>query len=252
MNANSAIHAAEQWLGERLGKLKTTELHLEQILPDFTSQWRVIELIDAFINDSQLMHDLSRRTYRHSNGFDRIELLSSTHSEFGLRLHVWWGDEDAEKEHIHGHPWDFASRILVGILRVEQFIESASGDIFEVSEYDRPDGRPTYRLRHVGTATLRRILSVALPAGTAYSADHELLHRVWTDPGKPTVSLMLHGRGTAYPSRVFFPKGASLEIERERRRESPHMDSLQSTLKRVKALVSNGSTDLGSDMASRS
>ncbi len=234
---HSVIQDATLWLDSRLIESENEELDPATTLTEFLSRWRLIDVIDSFAHDPKLLCTLSKRAYRHSNGFDRLQLLPPRHADYGLRLHIWWGDEGVSKERVHGHPWNFASRVLVGSLNFEQFIESHSGEVVEVSEYARPDGRLAYELTHVGTTKLRPILRGAMPAGTSYSADHELLHRVWVNPGQPAATLMLHGKGIAYPSRVFFPQGSKNEIEKSHSREQLDVESLRLTLSRARSLL---------------
>jgi hypothetical protein len=234
------------WLDRRLYGADSVANDLESILEEFVSQWPVTDLLNTFVNNSDELNALGARTYRHDNGFDRIELFSSM-GKYGLRLHIWWGDVGAKRERVHSHPWDFASKVLTGLLEFEQFVESRLGEEVDAFEYAEPDGGDTYKLAPGGTARLRRIMRMALPAGASYCADHQLLHRVWTAPGQTTATLMLHGRGIAYPSRVFVEKRDPREPETEHRREHPTVESLLLKLRRIEvALASKWPSKLSS------
>ena len=231
------IREMGQWLRQRMSGLRSEELELEKVLGDLTSRWRMPDVIHALSTDEHMLADISKRSYRHLNGYDRIELLCSTNPEYGLRLHVWWGNEEHEKERVHGHPWNFASVILTGALQVEQFVEVETGAQVEFCNYERPDGRDTYKLTPTGRSTIRSILRIALAAGSQYYADNRLIHRVWTDPGLPSASLMLHGRGSAYPSRVFLLSGREELAAEDYQRLPFDVDALRSSLGRVGALL---------------
>jgi hypothetical protein len=231
------IHEMDQWLRQRMSGLRSEELELEKVLSDLTSRWRMPDVFRAIAADEHVLAAISKRSYRHLNGFDRIELLSSINPEYGLRLHIWWGDCEHGKERVHGHPWNFASVILTGALRIEQFVEAETGNQVEFCNYERPDGRDAYTLTPSGTATLRLIVRSALAANSHYYADHRIIHRVWADPGLPSASLMLHGKATAYPSRVFLLSGRKELATENHRRLSFDAGALRSALERVGELL---------------
>jgi len=215
------------------------EVDFKEALATFEARWPVHDVIDAFANDFEQLNGLATRTYRHRNGFDRFELFPSINAAYGLRLHVWWGNNGEYRENVHGHPWDFASKVLVGQLHFEQFIEAEWGEVFEIAEYAGPNGNQTYKLNFTGNTTLYRIFRSSHLAGTNYYAGHELIHRVWTDPGQPTITLMLRGEGHAYPARVFFEPGSHRYIEGEHRREWPKVEALRAKLLQIRSLIND-------------
>lgn len=147
-------------------------------------------------------------SYPHHNGFDRIVLASLPGASYSLRLHLWWGDV-TRREHVHGHPWNFGSVVLAGELHYEYFQEGPDGDLLHEYNYPLPTDPAGYRLIPSGrTVRLQTFARGVLPVGSHYWAGHPLLHRVWTEPGVPTATLMIHGPGVAYPSRVFLPEPA--------------------------------------------
>ncbi len=229
----------QSWLIARLAAQAESQPDLEVILNELVSKWCPIRIIDELLGDPDDLIAVSSRSYRHDNGFDRIEIVSSVDPEYALRLHVWWGSETSVKERIHGHPWEFASMVIAGELQFEQFIEAPSGKPVSVFYYSRPVAKGVYTLTPAGEAHLKPILRASMPRGTRYGARREMLHRVWTEPGRDTVTLMLHGKGEAYPSRVFGSRDqdhATLLGEHHLR---PRLacDHLEANLRRIRGLL---------------
>lgn len=196
------------------------------------------ELIRDLLASEENLARVASRSYPHHNGFDRIELCATDDPASALRLHVWWGDTN-RREHIHGHPWNFGSTVLAGVLHYEHYVEDTAGEELHEYHYPRPTGAESYRLLPTGhVVRLRPLVTGWLPAGAAYRASHSLLHRVWARPGKATATLMLHGAGIAFPSRVFArePPGELLGAHAVRR-FTP--DELRIQLQRVLAILKN-------------
>ena len=192
----------KEWLTTQFA-MKGSSVELESTLLGLINMWPLPNLLQELLADQDYLTVISRRSYQHDNGFDRIELFSNDNPEYGLRLHLWPGNLQQQKERVHGHPWNFASTVIAGQMHIEQFIETNFGDPVDVYEYERPLVPGQYDLKFVGQSRIQRILTASIPAGTRYSAHYKLLHRVWAEPGCDTVTLMLHGAGIAYPSKVF-------------------------------------------------
>ena len=232
----------ERWLQSRMLATSDTAAGLERLLGDLLAAWPLVPLIDCLLADDVVLADIGGRSYRHDNGFDRIELLSGSQPEYGLRIHIWRAGADVGLERVHGHPWSFASFVMYGRLYFEQFIEAESGDATDVLHYDRPAPGRAYELTRTGVARLRLVLRGSMTAGLTYGADHAFIHRTWTNPADDAATLMLHGAAVAYPSRVFGAR-AGYERDRERHPRPPlTVDRVRDGLRRIRERLGEGTT----------
>lgn len=115
----------------------------------------------------------------HPNGFVVFELGEVARGR--LRLHLW-PDSDRhlrdEVEHVHTHPWDLCSKVLIGTYR-ERMLEPTHSTALDALAFSkaridyaldrntlRPTGREFLRPTHVVTASAGEFHEV--PAGTAH------------------------------------------------------------------------------------
>ncbi|WP_328875993.1 hypothetical protein OHT76_41220 [Streptomyces sp. NBC_00287] len=158
-------------------------------------------LIYAITRDEDRFSGVVHRSVVHPNGFVKIVLLSTV--DYRLRLHVWRENGTAPmefQESIHNHRWDFASTILAGAYRHQEYQLSETGEPFLEYRYQPAEDRRSYTLVPVGNRTLRCVFDARLAQGTGYSMTSVVLHRVVPDLAHPTVSLVLEG--PHQPTRV--------------------------------------------------
>jgi len=163
-------------------------------------------IVREILDDDRALAEAAARSYTHSNGFDKITLVSSRKPEFKLRLHVWWpGNRNGRKaELIHSHRWFFRSTTLCGTTHIETFTHRASGELMYCHEYEpRDDASETYGLRVVGPSNLASDLKYTLTPSSTYAMGPDLLHRVI--PGRDSVSITLFVRwATIQPTASVF------------------------------------------------
>lgn len=143
------------------------------------------------------------RAYRHPNGFSKIVLLADP--QFQLRLHVWRPAPEypAATENVHGHRWDFASAVLAGGYRFQEFAHDARGEEFRGYLYHGHDGGRTYSMSPTGEARLRCTFDAELSSGSSYLLTADVLHRVVAPTDGTTVSLVLQGPHREIPVEVY-------------------------------------------------
>lgn len=173
------------------------------IVSDLGTETSLRRLLSILSNDQLCLTEVARQSYKHHNGYDRIELFPPSYLGYGVRLHIWWSDERSDKEHIHTHPWDFASSIILGTLNFEQFAEDSEGEDFFVNYYDRPTAKTSYVLRSGGVGKLKKTFGAALVSGCSYVARRPFIHRVDKTPNVNTATIMVHGPELDYPTRIF-------------------------------------------------
>jgi hypothetical protein len=186
----------------QLGALDDSD-QLVHIAASLGSSTSLRLMLSILTNEERCLADVARRSYRHYNGFDRFELFPASHLGYGARLHIWWLDETSSGEHIHTHPWDFASLIVAGSLTFEQYTEDGEGEEFFVHYYDRPVSRPNYVLRPAGWVRLKKTFEASLVRNSSYVARRPFVHRVNKMPGITTATLMVHGAEIDYPTRIY-------------------------------------------------
>jgi hypothetical protein len=113
-----------------------------------------LRAIDAWLSRARRILDRTgsqadialRKSYRHSNGFDKICLTPASLHEGITCVHGWWGESEDPlgqtsygiDEDIHDHPWAFTSTILCGQIRNEQYTLSQNcGSIESFAQHQR-------------------------------------------------------------------------------------------------------------------
>jgi hypothetical protein len=152
------------------------------------------DLIKNVLNNEAHINDVSKMSYRHINGFDKIVLYSSGDNLFKLRLHIWWPTEAAySREHIHNHRWDFATYIVLGSYRLETYVQSKEGEPVYSYSYWSPENQSTYKMVPRGCTHAKKMFDVNVFKGNIYQLEHSVLHRVTQLTKSGTVSLVLQG-----------------------------------------------------------
>lgn len=143
------------------------------------------------------------RAYRHPNGFLKIVLLADP--QFQLRLHVWRPTPGcpAPAENVHSHRWDFASAVLAGGYRFQEFVPDARGEEFNGFRYHGHEGTSSYSLSPTGVERLRCTFDADLSSGSSYLLTSDVLHRVVSPPDRTTVSIVLQGPHKDVPVEVY-------------------------------------------------
>lgn len=206
------VHAAlsEVAIGSFSSSVKTyADARLSEILTAESALRFARELLE---NDRALA-DAATRSYTHSNGFDKIALLSSQEPEFKLRLHAWWPNESNRRvdEFVHNHRWTFRSTLLCGRAHVETYRESNDGvSVYRYEYSPRDDSSETYDLGAVGRTSLSSDLMLTLTPGCTYSMGPNLLHRVIPASNSVTVTMFVRW-GVICPTASVFADSAVLD-----------------------------------------
>lgn len=164
----------------------------------------VVRLLSALRNDSQRLAFAASRSYLHANGFLKIALLAG--DCFKLRLHLWLPSEvrvAQSAEDIHNHRWDFASHMLVGAYRYQEFAPTADGIPYLAYSYRSPENGSFYPLHACGTEHLQCVFEATIQPRTSYALRAEVLHRIIGCPDQLTATLVLHGAARRPSTEVF-------------------------------------------------
>ncbi|MDH2387427.1 hypothetical protein QCN29_01220 [Streptomyces sp. HNM0663] len=202
------LHELERRLAEAV---RSHESGNAQALPDAMHSLAEPEVPHTLVHNlraaPERLSSAAERSYLHANGFTKIVLLAG--ESYKLRLHLWWPDATPGGRHvedIHDHRWDFASCLLAGSYRYQEFhagsvASGASAETYHAYTYRSPGGGSSFPLTSLGRRRLRCVFDATLTAGTSYVLRAEVPHRVISDPGRFTASLML--QCTARRSRTY-------------------------------------------------
>jgi hypothetical protein len=166
---------------------------------------RLMHLLRTILASDERLADIASRSYRHANGFDKIVLSTDRSTGEKLRLHVWWPTDGAFEENIHNHRWDFATYILSGGYRTDFFLRSHTGRRLFEYRYRPVGAEEHYSLEPRGRVALEQVYSAVLSAGTSYTLDGGVLHRVLVDRQHFTMSLVVQSGATMEATSVFSP-----------------------------------------------
>lgn len=195
-------------------------------------------LVREILGDNRALAETAARSYVHTNGFDKITLLSSREPEFKLRLHARWPDgrNGRNGEFIHSHRWFFRSTTLCGRAHVETFSERGGGELVYRHEYQpRDDARERYGLRVVGQSSLASDLKLTLTPGSTYAMSPDLLHRVIQASDSVSITLVVRW-AAIHPTAAVFAESPILD-ERIMSVPSFTRDQLRSRLEDIVAAL---------------
>jgi hypothetical protein len=177
---------------------------LTRALAPFADTGAACALLRSVLRDERWLSGVQRNSYRHPNGFDKMVLLSD--QRFQVRLHMWKTPHSPEDgiENVHNHRWDFASIMLLGGYRYQEFVlADDEGGSFHAYSYGYSRGSPTYSLTSLGLRSLACSLDAHLGTGASYALGTGVFHRVMGDPGRTTATLVLQGARRATSVLVF-------------------------------------------------
>jgi hypothetical protein len=171
-------------------------------------------IFEEIRRDPARLAEVAARSYEHENGFAKVVLHEAGGSK--LRLHVWRpGLGVPAQENIHDHRWDFASAVICGVLRSDEFAPSGTshGERCHAYRYQRVEGSADYRLESIGRLRLARTQSRRIHAGESYYLHHSVMHRIVHDHPGVTATLVLTGEPVAadcglYASRPMPARGS--------------------------------------------
>ena len=156
-------------------------------------------------------------SYCHPNGFMKIVLAKQLDGTV-LRLHRWLGLESSSnmdaRENIHSHRWCFRSRIICGEIAVEEYEETAGGELYVNKYACSANLRGSYEIAFSGTIYLRLRHRRIVSDGECYFTDLGMIHRV-SSCLAGTATLVLHSPAMSATSAIYkMPRdGAPLELK---------------------------------------
>lgn len=201
------IHRTQRVLSEvALEGASSVASYADSRLTEILSGDSASRIIREILNDDGALTATAKRSYTHTNGFDKITLLSSREPEFKLRLHAWWPDgrNGRNVEFIHSHRWFFRSTTLCGRAHVETFTERDGGEPAYRHEYQpRDEATERYGLTVVGRSSLVSDLMYTLTPGSTYAMGPDLLHRVIHAGDAVTITLCVRWASIRPNASVF-------------------------------------------------
>jgi hypothetical protein len=169
-------------------------------------------MIAELLEDGERLLRLAERSSQHPNGFSKLVLMGDEYDTFKVRLHLWWpdsvgpgGDDDTrnEVEHVHNHRWDFATVLLHGGYRHQEYERCESGSRLTEYRYGSAGHGSAFSLSELGAAHLRCVSDARLSAGHGYSLSHTVLHRVTSHRGQLSATLFVQGPARKQFTNVF-------------------------------------------------
>jgi hypothetical protein len=194
--------------------------YLDGFFRPFIGRGGVPALVRAILADGERLAWCAANGYRHHNDFTKV-VLGVSPAGRKLVWHEWrqrrpWVDGD-----YHNHRWDFVSYVASGELELTDFEEDPHGPL-EVSRYryESPGGQTEYSLRRVGSARLREVRRMKIPAGDFYFQPHETVHNA-ASGSLGTSTLIVQGEVATAATDVYMTGTGEEWIGRAAPRLSP-------------------------------
>lgn len=173
---------------------------------------RLTKCFEELAGNREYLEWIAARSYRHSNGFDKI-VLGESPSGAKVRLHMWWKDSGTRSD-VHDHYWDFSSVILYGTLTSELYAKTGTGKQVKAYHFHLfPRSNGDFALRPLGEITLVRVEQKTLTKGEIQSLDHAALHTVNCPAHGIAATLVLHSRKLWNENNVFDIDGSGKHDE---------------------------------------
>lgn len=194
--------------------------YLDGFFRPFIGRGGAPALVRAILADGERLAWCAANGYRHHNDFTKV-VLGVSPAGRKLVWHEWrqrrpWVDGD-----YHNHRWDFVSYVASGELELTDFEEDPHGPL-EVGRYryESPGGQAEYSLRRVGTARLREVRRMKIPAGDCYFQPHETVHNA-ASGSLGTSTLIVQGEVAATSTDVYLAGAGEERLDRTAPRFSP-------------------------------
>jgi hypothetical protein len=185
-------HSVQGGLQDLWRQLHTFQYHNElvSLVRSLSPKELVDDLRKHLADDTQFGRHVQSHASMSPNGFLRL-YLAPKQSSCQVRLHVWQETHFRSREpDIHNHRWPFASRVLCGRLRVDEFIEDTEGELILFRYRHQPSETLVgFRLESDGLARLRKAGERSLGTDAVYFTGEDALHR--TTPETAVVATVL-------------------------------------------------------------
>lgn len=177
-----------------------TRTHNLSVIERLGKQGSIFQLFECILNDQSLIEEIAKRSYRHTNHFDKIVLIDSgDRLGYRLTLHLWtppYSSNEANDEQIHDHRFSFWSHILTGRMISQNFVRDATGTFFAEYQYI-PEKLGTSTVGNfyidVGKSPLLESEKLEYRAGEFYSFPYNQIHRVVLPLTEMTCTIVLRG-----------------------------------------------------------
>lgn len=181
-----------QQLTTDVGVFGVTPELVHRSLDNISAEDLIHALEETLQNQEQLVEIASRSSY-HPNGFLKLQMVLERHAK--VRLHYWPASMLSAEENIHNHRWRLASKVLLGQLTSEIFVESDHKEVgaqnLEMRMYRKQLGAHEAQTIHMGARFVKRSEVIIRSAGEAYYLDTDVMHRIIHKGGQATLTLMV-------------------------------------------------------------
>lgn len=184
---------------------------LKDALIQFLSRHSVIELLDECIDFSDVeVISCASKSYIHANGFQKLVIATANGCGPSIRLHRWIGP--SKRSDIHDHSWSFASLVIKGSLRVEEFLEIEDNNRVDVHVVPNLE----YKARGETPHTIFQSCSLScseeriLESGSIHGLIAGRFHAVQSIEPEETVTLLFQSNHLLPCSRIVLPQGEIL------------------------------------------
>lgn len=200
----SGIGLAPAWIYEHFAQLGRCETMTSAYCTALTGldAWAALRssLSEGRAN-AVYVTDACHRSYKHPNGFIKLELARS--QLWVLRLHVWFAAVPIERNDLHDHRGFFVSHIMQGCIKNEEFAPCGTDGLTRYLKYRDSLVDSVHRLTEAGEQTLALHESITYTKGVTYLLGRDIIHRTTPQLPFPTVTLVLEGPHVSDFSTVY-------------------------------------------------
>jgi hypothetical protein len=157
--------------------------------------------------DKKRISALAASSFRHRNGFVRLVLGHGDDCAPKLRLHVWTGSRG--RCQIHSHSWNFASKVLRGVLQAKEFrVARATTGTHGVSVVPNKSSSLAGNQAYIEDSPVfvRTVGNRRYHPGEVYALQAGAYHTVQALEAS-SVTLVIQGRHLRSDSKVLFESG---------------------------------------------
>jgi hypothetical protein len=173
---------------------------------------RVVGVLRKLAYDGPWATAVALRSYWHANGFAKLVLGGGTGPESTVRLHVWpkmaTATDVLVPPNIHSHRWAFASVVLAGGLKIDNYDETnkrigLGSTVYRKYAHERSATGTGLPLRLLDEVTLVHTRSHTHTVGDLHSGDTEVLHKVTPVAGDLTATVFITGPSVVDSAKVY-------------------------------------------------
>ena len=150
----------------------------------------LIKLLENILENKKDIDKISKQSYKHNNGFDKILLLDNR-PYYSIRLHLW--NKDKNNSNIHNHEWDLSGIVLYGSYnwKLYSIVPNSYENLYQYTcNYN--NNYSGHKFLNEKVVNVKKYLDITISKNSIYSIDGDIYHKISNNKKEEASSLIIH------------------------------------------------------------